>query len=870
VAVLIDWVLRMRSLFRRGAVERELDEELAFHIEQQITALMRQGVGRDEAIRRARLEFGGLDQIKEEHRDVRGIRLADDLARDVRHALRQISRSPGFALLAVLCLGFGIGVNTTIFGVINSVLLRPMPIAEPERLVTVSRGESDGLSYPSYRDFQARTRLLTGLTAAIAMESDLDVDGESEFVVAEVVAGNYAEVLGVGALAGRWFADDRDPVAVISHAVWENRFNLDPQVVGRQIRSESQSYTIAGVAPREFTGIFAPFRTDIWVPIRTRPQLAAQLEERARGLKLLLFGRLREGATVEQASAELNAIDAQLPAQAGVPQTASAPVIAEHVRGVPNPGRRRLMARLTTLMAGVVGLVLLIACVNVGNLLLVRGALRRREFAVRRALGASSIRLFRQLLTESLVLAIAGGAAGVVLAVWTNKLLELSLPRVAAFFAVQLNLSIDWRVIAFATVISVVTTVACGLRPAWRASRARGVVALKSEIGGALPRRRPLGLVAQVIMSLVLLFVAGSFLQALLRLQTTDPGFDVDGRLYAYSFVPSSQSTAESRRELYSQAIERLRALPGVRRAALTSSLPLMPTRSECASLDAGPQIRATANGAGVGYFGTMGIDILAGRDFAVDDVGTDPPAVVINESLSRRLWPHGAAGRERIMIGCDAKKRAVVIGVVRDSAIRAIGEVAQPHVYRPYSPEDSGSLTAILLETSTDPAGIVLSVRRTLLGLGHGIRVYAVRPLAAHVDQSYAQFRWIAVVLTGFGLAALVLASIGLYGVIAYRVTLRTPEIGVRMALGATRLDIFREVVSQGLAIVLVGVAIGEVLTAVLTALVGSVQEGIVSTGLSSHVAVGLIWIAVAFIACYLPAARAARIDPLVALRHE
>jgi len=372
-------------------------------------------------------------------------------------------------------------------------------------------------------------------------------------------------------------------------------------------------------------------------------------------------------------------------------------------------------------------------------------------------------------------------------------------------------------------------------------------------------------------MSLVLLFVAGSFLQALLRLQATDSGFEVDGRLYAYTFLPSPPSSPESRREFYAQALERLRALPGVRTAALTSSLPLMPVGSGCASLPAGPQIPITTSAVDTGYFDTMGIDLVAGRDFAAADLSTSGVAtVVVNESLARRFWRDTAALGEPVMVGCDTAQPAVVVGVVRDSAIRAVGEPAQPHLYRPFAPQDSGRLTTILLDTSTDAAGMVQPVRRTLLGLGQGIRVYAVQPLSTHVEQRYAQFRWLAGVLTGYGLLALLLAAIGLYGVIAYRVTLRTQEIGVRMALGATHQDIFREVVSHGLAIVLVGVAIGEILTAALTGVVGSVQEGIGPTGLSTHVAIGLIWIAVAFAACYLPAVRAARVDPMVALRYE
>ncbi len=581
----------------------------------------------------------------------------------------------------------------------------------------------------------------------------------------------------------------------------------------------------------------------------------------------MLFGRLSADATPSQAAAELNAIETQLNAEHGGSKEIQPPIRAAHVRGLPDPGMRRRVGTLTTLLSAVVALVLLIACVNVGNLLLVRGALRQREFAVRRALGASRFRLLQQLLTESLVLAVGGGICGVILAGWTNRLLETSVPSIVTGFAVQLDLSLDWRALVFATIIALATTVLCGLLPAWRTSQTRALVAFKGEIGAGTPRRRPLGLVAQVVMSLVLLFVASSVLQALLRLQATDPGFDVATRLYAYTFLPSSPSAPESRREFYSQALERLRAVPGIQATAITSSL-LTPIGSDCASLPAGPPIATTTSAVDTGYFDIMGIDVIAGRGFSAVDLSTDAATVVLNESLARRIRPDGPAVGERVVIGCDGTQPAVVVGVVRDSGIAA--EPGQPHLYRPFAPPHSGGFAGIVMETRNDATGMVQPVRRTLLALGQGIRVYTVQPLSTHVEQRYAALRWLARMLTGFGLLALLLAAVGLYGVIAYRVALRTQEIGVRMALGASRADVFREVLMYGLAIVLVGVAIGEVLTAAATGIVGSMQEGIRPAGLSTHVVVALIWIAVALGACYLPAARAARVDPLVALRHE
>jgi predicted permease len=861
-----DLRLRLRSLFRRDLVERELDDELAFHLEQLAASYEREGVGREEALRKARLALGGLDQIRESHRDARGVRIGADLGSDLRYAARQVRRAPGFALLATVCLGLGVGVNVAIFNVVNAVLLRPLPVTDPARLVRIARGDQPAMSYAAYRDARERATGLAGLTASFPMESDLDLSGESEFVVAEAVTSNYGEVMGIALTLGRWPRDDGEMAAVISDSAWERRFNRDPQVLGRLLQSESQTYTVVGVAPREYDGVFGPMRTDLWVPVRTRPRLAAMLDEGKNTRMMLLFGRVRDAASIGAAVAELEAIDRQTTRDAVSGQQRT-PLGAEPVRGIANSSAET--TRLTTLLAAVVGLVLLIACVNVGNLLLVRGALRQREFAVRRALGASRLRLLRQLMIESLMLSLGGGLCGVVLALWTNRLLEMSFPAIMSAYAVQLRLSFDWRGVVFATLISLATTVLCGLLPAWRTSRTSGLMGFKQEIGGGLPRRRPLGLVAQVAMSLVLLFVAGSFLQALLRMQTLHPGFAVANRLYAYTYVPVPPATGESAREFYTQVLERVRAQPGVARATVASPLPLMPAGSNCAA-SAGTEIRTTTAFVGPGYFETMSVGMLAGRSFVETDLTPNATAVVVNESLARRLWPGATAVGRQVALGCDSPTPAVVVGVARDTAVRALAETIPPHVYRPFAGQFAAGITTLLVETRGEPAVLAEPLRRTLLDMGRGIRVYKVEPLAAHVEQSYAPFRWIAAVLGVFGLLGLVLAAVGLYGVIGYRVALRTQEIGVRMAIGASRRAIFGEVVRYGLIIALVGVAIGEVLTAALTGVAASLVDRLGPIGWTTHVGVALIWIAVALIACYVPAARAARVDPLVALRHE
>ena len=787
------------------------------------------------------------------------------LAEDLRYAARQMRRSPSFTLLAIGCLGVGIGINTAVFSSITSVLLRPMAVAAPDRLVTLTRGGEAIWPYTVFEEARQNIRGLTGLAASLPMESDVDVDGNSDFVVAEAVSPNYGDVLGPTLQVGRWFANERDTAAVISDSLWERRFNRDPGVVGRLIRSESQSYTIVGVTPRAFTGVFAPMRTDLWIPARTRPTLGPLLENPTR--MLMLFGRLQAGTTVSQAGTELRVLDERLASSRTGSSEVRAPLLVEQVRGVPNPGNRRLLRSVTTLLAAVVGVVLLIGCVNVGNLLLVRGAARQREFAVRRALGASRARLLRQLLAESLLLALGGCICGVLLALATTRVLSRSLPSMVPAFSAEMDLSVDWRAIAFAIVVSIAAGVLCSLVPARRASQVRGLQMLRGEAVVA-HRRRPIGAVAQVALSLLLLLVAGSFLQRLLQLQSADPGFAVDGRLYAYTFLPFDAVTPDARGEFYRQAIERLHAIPGVTRVALASALPLMPTASECVSQPAAAREPVTVTAVGPGYFDTIGVELIAGRDF--DSIGSSSEGVIVNETLAHRLWPRALATGQRLMIGCETVQPAVVLGVVRDSVVGAVGEAAKPHVYRRFAPEASEGLIPILVEVQGDAGGMVDPVRRSLAGLGHGIRVYAVQPLSTYVEQSYGELRWTARVVTGFGLLALLLAVVGLYGVMAYRVALRTREIGVRMALGAKRSDIFREVLGHGLFTVLFGLAIGEAVALVATSVVRSMVEGINPPSLATHAVTAILWIAAALFACYTPAARAAYVDPLVALRHE
>ena len=476
----------------------------------------------------------------------------------------------------------------------------------------------------------------------------------------------------------------------------------------------------------------------------------------------------------------------------------------------------------------VVGLVLLIACVNVGNLLLVRGSLRQRELAVRQALGATKSRLVRQLLTESLVLAIGGGASGLLLALWTTRLLERVMPSVQSTFPIELDLSLDGRVIAFATILSIATTLACGLVPAWRGSQTSGVAGFK---GGDYGLNQASASVWTCRPGRALVRVAhdrGQRDRVAATAASHRSGLRRQRAALRVHLLSVGSNTRRLGRQLYAQALDRLRALPGVVSASQTSALPLMPSGTDCVSLSGGPQLHVSTSAIDQGYFQTMGIGMIAGRDFTSIDLPRESSTVVVTDSLAKRLWPNTSPIGERVLIGCQAPQASIVIGVVRDSAVRDVGEPPQPRFYRPFARQYSGGLTAVLLETGTDPAAMVPAVRETLLAMGQNIRVYAVQPLSTYIDQSFTGVRWMAMVLSGFGLLALVLAAIGLYGVIAYRVSLRTQEIGVRMALGAGRGAIFREVVLHGLAIAVAGIVIGEVLAIPATRALASVQAGI------------------------------------------
>ncbi len=792
---------------------------------------------------------------------------------DFTFALRVLRKAPGFTLLAVLCLGLGIGANASIFSVLNALFLRPLPVREPQRLVVLSREGSPLFSYPDYIDFRDRTRSLAGLALSSPTESSIDFEGRSSLAAAEPVSENYKDVIGFRPFFGRWFANEDEPEAVVSYRAWQRIFHGDANVIGKHVRSEAGWYTVVGVAPPEFGGIYLPLNTDIWVPFRRwfqqYPNLAAEMKDRTHR-RVMIFGRLKPGVAPAQAAAELNAI-AERVRHENPGSEKMAPILAEFVRGVPNPNSRRNSVPIAGLLMVVVGLVLLIACVNVGNLLLARGANRVREMSVRVAVGASRARLLRQLLTESVVLACAGGLAGILFGFWSNRMLENLLLIAPYAELMRFDLSIDSRVLALTAAATFLTTLFFGLAPAWRSSHADPIAALKGDSpGSGRYRLRRLSLVGQVSISLILLLTSGLFLRVLLRFHQIDPGFAIEKRLYAQTYVSRPEFTVETGRQFYHQALDRIRALPATQNASVTDRLPFVPASTDCVSKPGSDPVPGTSNIIDSAFLQTMRIALVAGRDFNTVDRADGPPVAIVNETLARRLWPGDAAIGRRVQLGCRELQAFEVIGVARDSRFRSVGEPPLPHVYRPFSQAYDGGLMNIVVQTASDPGPIIETVRKTLVTTNPSTRVYVVATMSDYVEESFWIVRWEAAALGMFGGLSLLLAGVGLYGVISYHVTLRTRELGIRVALGAQRADIFRLVIRQGMTLTLIGVGVGLVISAVLARLVANLLYGVSPTDLITYASTALIWILVALAACYLPALRAARVQPMAALRWE
>ncbi|MDP6606703.1 MAG: ABC transporter permease [Dehalococcoidia bacterium] len=900
-----------RRMFRfpwrtRTQIERDVETELGFHLDMRTEELVEGGMTPTAARREALRQFGDLDDTKRYCRTVDGAAeqttrrtmYLDELRQDLRYAVRGFVAHPGFTAVALVTLALGIGANTAMFSAVNALLIRQMPVAEPQDLVDVHRGSLrsgpgfDSWAYPDFVAMRDASRSFAGMYAYTAISTRATFDGEPLRLGGEIVSGSYFDVLGVVPMLGRGFLPDEDvtpgthPVAVISHGLWQRVLAGAEDVIGRTVLLNEVTFTIVGVAPAGFRSASLGQSSDLWVPmamqtVMRRPSAGLQ---RALGTDDLLnavgaswlrmTARLAPETTRARAEAELDVIMAERTEvfpEAGPTRRA---FLTGH-----NGGNqlRRTLGGIFLLLSGITVLVLLIACANIANLLLARATTRAREIAIRLALGVSRTRLVRQLLTESLVLAVAGGTIGVGIAWWSLGLLESpGLPAMFRPILAAVDVEIDGRVLAYTAALSLLTGIVFGLVPALQSSRSDCVGAIKDAGSGGVDtargtaRLRQLFVLAQVAVSFVLVIATGLMLQTFNNLRAADPGFGVDNQLLADVSLDLPRYSQETGWLFYSRLKQELEALPGVesvsmaRVASLSGASRRYGITIEGTEPDEPYEVRA--NVVGTDYLQTMGIPLEDGRQFgAADRVGA-PGVAIVSAAMADRFWPGESPIGRRFVQGNEPVE---VIGVARDTRWVSLRSSDEPSYFRPLTQLYESGVT-VHLRTAGDPAALASAVRTTVQRLEPALPVSNIRTMNAQFDAALAQERLTATLVTIFGVLAAVLALVGIYGVIAYAVTQRTHEIGVRLALGADRGTIFGLIVRHGMTLVVAGTVIGAAGALAVTRLLSGLLFGVSPTDPGTFVAVAGLFGLAASLACVVPARQAMRVDPIAALRCE
>lgn len=906
--MLSDLYIRFRSLFRRTKVDEELDEELRFHLERQTEKYLRAGMSPEQARRQARVEFGGLAQVQEECREARGVTFLETLGRDLQFGLRMLRKSLGFTIVVVVTLALGIGANTAIFTLVNAVMLRSLPVRDPQQLVvaewsarnrphhlgTSSFGDcqdyeglhSDcSLSYAMFQQIREQKNLFVNAMAfAGPVQLDLSGNGAATMAQGELVSGSYFETLGVMAALGRTLdvEDEKpnaEPVAVLDYGYWQREFGGSPNVIGRTIHLNNTAFTIVGVADSRFTRLTPGKSVDLWVPLTQGTQLGQVWTQRADANNwwLVVIGRLQYGVSRNQAQAAVDTFFVNDVLHGAKPVWTAAD--DPHLWLLPAQqglsGIRYQYGKPLMLLLAAVGIVLLIACANVAGLMLARSAAREREMAVRLAMGAGRRRVIRQLLTESLLLSLLGAALGALLA-------YAGATGLAAFFSsnsyspLRLDLEPNWRVLLFAVGVAVLTGIAFGLAPALRGARANVAMDLKGStttIGHGARERFGLGkwlVVMQVALSMVVLAGAGLLLRTLDKLHSIDPGFDTRNILL-FSIDPELAGYNERQiSDLYATLQRRLDALPGVVDTSYSSDALLdgglwtedvrvegqaVKNTVESQMLSVGPE-----------YFETMKIPLMAGRFLGASDMKGTQLAAVVNQQFVRKF----TGGRNPIGLhfgGTDAKDpQWQIIGVVGDTKYATLQKLDAPTAYVPLT---AGGAT-FELRTAFSPVGLMPAVRNVVHEVDNNIPVIRMRTQSDAIDRLLFNERLVARLFGMFGALGLILACIGLYGLLSFDVSRRTREIGVRTALGAQRRDVLLLVLRQGFVLVVVGVTLGAAVAIAVTRLLGSLLYDVRPTDPFTFATTAALLIAIGLIACSLAARRATRVDPMTALRCE
>jgi putative ABC transport system permease protein len=891
---------RLAGLHLAPTREAAIVEELAQYLEDCFAELLAGGASRAEAYAQALAELSDSEFLTRELRRMerqitqepialgtnRRTNMIADLCQDLRFGARMLAKQPGFTLIATLTLALGIGVNTAIFSVVDAVLLRPLPFREAERLMmlgTVDSRKGDGLSsvsYPNFVDLRAQSGSFERLAVFRDRSFTLTGSGEPARLKGVVASADLFALLGVSPSLGRSFRPEEDnagaSVVILSHGLWRRRFNSDPQVIGRNITLDDRSLTVVGVAPAGFQFPIAAEPADLWTTIAHdatgNDPMTAQ-----RGLAYLsVIGRLKPGVSGAQAQAEMDGIARSLERQYPDDNAHHGARLAPALEQIVGDVRRPLL-----ILFGAVGCVLLIACANVANLLLARATARRREIALRAALGASRGRVIRQLLTESVLLALAGSVCGWLLA-WScmESLLSLSpenIPRLQ-------DIRLDGRVFGFTLLVSLLTGAVFGLAPALQAAKTELTETLKeggrSGEGARGARLRGALIIAEVAVALVLMAGAGLLLNSFWRLLQVNPGFDPRQTLTFRLSLPASKYSGSQAVAFFERLQARLQNLPGVRGASVTFALPFgkgnIDTALDIEGRPVAPGDRPHVECQSVlpDYFRTLGIRLIKGRDFNARDDLNARRVAIINEALARRFFPNEDPIGKRIRPGIttepgDAPTREI-IGVVSDVRYLSLTADVPPEIYMPYPQFTISNWMRIALRTDADPRSLISAARVEVQALDKELPVFEVKTLDQYVSGAVAHPRFNAILLLLFAGVALLLTAVGIYGVISYSVTQRTREIGIRMALGAPSQDMLRLVVKQGMTLTLIGVGAGLGGALALTRLLKTLLFGVSAADPLTFSIIVLSLIIVAFVACWLPARRATKVDPLVALRQE
>ncbi len=897
-----DWKKEIRARLARLRLhptrEAEIAEELAQHLDDRYEQALLGGATEQEAYRAALLELtegdllalglGRVERPAGREPVVPGARrrtnLLRDLWQDLRYSLRTLVKNPGFTAVAVIALALGIGANSAIFSVVNTVLLRPLPYKDPERLVMVWEDDTKG-GYPrdtpaaaNYVDWRDQNQVFEGMAAMADADFNLTGTGDPERLEGKLVSASFFPLLGVEPQLGRVFLPEEDRpgannVVLLSHGLWQRRFGSDPNVIGKPVTLNGGTGTVVGVMPPQFQ--HPGEKAELWVPIGFTPE-----QEASRGRHYLkVLARMKPGVTLGQAQAEMNTIAARLQQQypdQNKDLGATVNSLHEYVAGDIRPALLVLL--------GAVGFVLLVACANVANLLLARAAARQKEIAIRVALGASRFRLVRQFLTESILLAALGGGVGLLLSLWGVGLLQAFIPQ--SISQVK-SVAIDGKVLVFTLLVSLLTGLIFGLAPATQASNFNLNETLKeggrdSAAGSRGNRIRGLLVVAEVAVSLLLLIGAGLLINSFLRLRSVDPGFRTDNLLTMEVVLPGTKYSDPARRAaFYTDLLRRVEALPGVKSAAVTTNLPLYPQGNSISFSIEGRPDPATGRKPTVvtrvispQYFSTMGIQFLQGRQLSEQDKADSPAVAVISETFARRFWPNEDPLGKRITPGradsTDPDDWITIVGVAKDVRQFELDAEPKPQMYLSYEQAGFFEPNDLVVSTSVEPLSLAPAVRKAVWEVDKDQPVSNVKTMEDILSGSIARQRFSMLLLGIFAGLALVLAAVGIYGVVSYSVAQRTREIGLRMALGAQAADVVKMVVGQGLKLVLIGVAFGLAAAFVLTRVMSSLLFGVSATDPLTFIIISLVLVGVALVASFIPARSATKVDPMIALRAE